>query len=250
MVSCLIPANVVLHYIIYPLFSSTSAGALFKKISFISINLVVFYFVISSELTTGKDPNTISVGGMEPTFYGFVDDVFAQGLTTVNGSNPNTESTNSNPTLQALNKTTPILSRTSHNDIYEVQLLWSVPQNLQSPNILPEDNGFDIQIQFLDANTPDPSNKNISVHNMISDELHPTPIIDPLLPVSSYDLTIFSQEGEILWQQEDIAPTGGRSVERVILDDPYYGGITISITDIRSPQNNSVDSVQFPAKLG
>jgi len=247
MVSGLFPANVVLYYIIYPLLSSTSVGALFKKFSLISINLVVFYFVVSS--SSDKDADTISVGGRGPTFYGFVDDVFGQDLTTVNGSNSKSESTSSNPNLQTLNMTTPILSRTSHNNIYEVQLLWSVPQNLQSPNILPEDDGFDIQIQFLDANASDPSNRNISVHNMISDELQPTPVIDPLLPVSNYDLTIFSEEGDILWQQDDIAPTGGRSVERVILDDPYQGKITISITDIRSPQNDNVDSVQFPAKL-
>ncbi|MGH9987782.1 MAG: hypothetical protein ACRD8W_27895 [Nitrososphaeraceae archaeon] len=107
-----------------------------------------------------------------------------------------------------------------------------------------------MQIQFLDANAPDPANRTITAHNMISDGLQPTPIIEPLLPVSNYDLTIFSEEGDIIWQQNDRATTGGRGFERVILDDPYEGGITISITDIRSPQNNSIDSVQFPARLG
>lgn len=49
--------------------------------------------------------------------------------------------------------------------------------------------------------------------------------------------------------RDDVAPTGGRGVERIILDNPFEGGIAISITDIRSPQNDSVDSVQFPAIL-
>jgi hypothetical protein len=104
---------------------------------------------------------------------GFVDEVFAQDTTTLNESSSNAGSIGANPDLQALNKTTPVLSRTSHNGIYEVQLLWTVPQSLQSPNILPED-GFDIQIQFLDANAPDPANRTITVHNMISDGLQPT----------------------------------------------------------------------------
>lgn len=212
----------------------------FKKIVFIGFNFIIFYLAISYTLSSDSNMDKLTVGG-------FVDEVFAQDTTNVSSSNAG--SIDANPNLQALNKTTPILSRTSHNGIYEVQLLWSVPQSLQSPNILPEE-GFDLQIQFLDTNASDPANRTIPTHNMISDELQPTPVIEPLLPVSNYDLTIFSEDGDIIWQRNDIAPTGGRGVERVILDNPYEGGITISITDIKSPQNDSVDSVQFPATLG
>lgn len=97
---------------------------------------------------------------------------------------------------------------------------------LQSPNILPED-GFDIQVRFLDANAPDPANKTVGAHNMISDGLQPIPVIEPLLPVSYFDFTIFSERGDIIWQQNDRAPIGGRGIKRVILDDPYQGNITI-----------------------
>jgi hypothetical protein len=83
-----------------------------------------------------------------------------------------------------------------------------------------------------------------------SDELRPVPIIKPLLPVESYDIAIYSELGEILWNQNDNRPSSGRGFERVILGEPYEGNITISITDIRSPFTTVVDSVQLPAILG
>ncbi|MGC1133559.1 MAG: hypothetical protein WA941_12110 [Nitrososphaeraceae archaeon] len=43
-----------------------------------------------------------------------------------------------NLNLQSFNNTTPVISRISHEGIYEVQVLWSAPQTIQSPNILPK----------------------------------------------------------------------------------------------------------------
>lgn len=153
-----------------------------------------------------------------------------------------------NPSLQAFNNTTPVISRSSHEGIYEVQLLWSVPQTIQSPNILPQ-KAFDMHIEFLDRNAPDQTNQTIGDHDLISDELRPIPIVNPLLPVESYDIAIYSEQGDILWNQMNSNPTSGRSFERVILDEPYDGNITISITDIRSPLTSVIDSVQLPAVL-
>jgi hypothetical protein len=106
-----------------------------------------------------------------------------------------------------------------------------------------------MHIEFIDKNAPDSSNRTIGDHNLISDEIRPIPIVKPLLPVESYDIAIYSGEGDILWNQEDSNPTSGRSFERVILDEPYEGNITISITDIRSPLTSVIDSVQLPAVL-
>jgi hypothetical protein len=41
--------------------------------------------------------------------------------------------------------------------------------------------------------------------------------------------------------------SAGRAFERVILDQPYEGDITISITGIQSSLTSLVDSVQLPA---
>lgn len=174
------------------------------------------------------------------------NDVFAQNNTTPNRGDFIPSPALSNPSLQTLNSTTPVLSRISHEGIYEVQLLWSVPQSLQSPNILPK-NGFDMQIEFLDSNAPVQTDQSIMEYDLLSDELRPVPISKPLLPVTNYDIAIYSEGGDILWNQNDNSPTAGRSLERVIFDEPYEGGITISITDIRSPLTDTVDSVQLPA---
>ena len=153
-----------------------------------------------------------------------------------------------NPSLQSINNATPVVSRLSHEGIYEVQVLWSVPQTIQSPNILPQ-KGFDMHIEFLDPNALDPAERIIGEQNLISDELRPVPVIKPLLPAENYDIALISASGDVLWNQENKSPSSGRAFERVVLDQPYEGNITISITDIRSPMTNLVDSVQLPAVL-
>jgi hypothetical protein len=54
--------------------------------------------------------------------------------------------------------------------------------------------------------------------------------------------------GDVLWNQENKSPSSGRAFERVILDEPYEGNITISITDIRTV-TGLIDSVQLPVIL-
>jgi hypothetical protein len=178
-----------------------------------------------------------------------VNNAFAQNDTTPSRGDlfPSPASA-ANPSLQSINNTAPVVSRLSHEGIYEVQVLWSVPQTIQSPNILPQ-KGFDMHIEFLDPKAPDQAERIIGEHNLISDELRPVPIIKPLLPVENYDIEIISVSGDVLWNQEDKSPSAGRTIERVILDQPYEGNITISITDIQSPLTSLVDSVQLPVRL-
>jgi hypothetical protein len=177
-----------------------------------------------------------------------LDDVLAQNTLDEGDFLPSPASP-TNPSLQRYSDaTTPVISRLSHEGVYEIQLLWSVPQSIQSPNILPK-KGFDMHIEFLDASAPDQTNQTIG-QDLLSDELRPVPVIKPLLSVESYDIAIYSELGEILWNQNDNRPSSGRGFERVILDEPYEGNITISITDIRSPFTTVVDSVQLPAILG
>jgi len=179
----------------------------------------------------------------------FVKNAFAQNDTTPSrGDFFPSPASPANPNLQSFNNTTPVISRISHEGIYEVQVLWSAPQTIQSPNILPK-KGFDMHIEFLDPNALDPAERIIGEQNLISDELRPVPVIKPLLPAENYDIEIISASGDVLWNQENKSPSAGRAFERVVLDQPYEGNITISITDIRSPMTNLVDSVQLPAVL-
>jgi len=177
-----------------------------------------------------------------------VNNAFAQNDSMTSGDFFPSPASPANPTLQSFNNTTPVVSRLSHEGIYEVQILWSTPQTIQSPNILPQ-KGLDMQIEFLNPNAPDQADRIIGEHNLISDELHAVPIIKPLLPVENYDIAIISEQGEVLWNQDNNSPASGRGFERVILGQPYEGNITISITDIQSPLTSLVDSVQLPAVL-
>lgn len=63
-------------------------------------------------------------------------------------------------TTTQLNSTStnlPILTKTSDKGIYKVQLRWSSPPGIQSPNSLPK-NGFTMEILFLNATAPEPTN--------------------------------------------------------------------------------------------
>ena len=212
------------------------------------MNLRVFFIVFGFSLCMlilSIQTVSIQVGNGFATFIG---DVFVQNTVLGQSNFLPSPAKPTSPSLQAFNSTTPIISRSSHEGIYDVQLFWSVPQTIQSPNILPQ-KGFDMHIEFLDRNASEQTNQTIGDHDLISDELRPVPIVKPLLPIESYDIAIYSEQGDILWNQENSNPTSGRSFERVTLDEPYNGNVTISITDIRSPLTSVVDSVQLPAVI-
>jgi hypothetical protein len=42
-------------------------------------------------------------------------------------------------------------------------------------------------------------------------------------------MTVYSDDGRELWKKENQAVQGGRAYERVTLEEPYTGNITISI---------------------
>jgi hypothetical protein len=66
--------------------------------------------------------------------------------------------------------------------------------------------------------------------------------------VDSFDITMYSDKGEILWQKVNQAVTAGRAPERVIFTHGYLGGVTIQINNIKSA-GITTDSVTFTAKV-
>ena len=118
-------------------------------IFFIVFGVSVFMLILSIQTLS------IQVGNGFATFIG---DSFAQNTLLREGDFFPSPAKPTNPSLQAFNNTTPVISRSSHEGIYEVQLLWSEPQTIQSPNILPQ-KGFDMHIEFLDRNAPDQTGK-------------------------------------------------------------------------------------------
>jgi len=130
----------------------------------------------------------------------------------------------------------PVLEKISDNGTYRVQIRWGQP-----PSLLPE-NGFDMEIVFLNASAPPATlqtfpttetNQSESASTMGSTGYTDPSLIERMVPIQSYDMTVYSDDGRELWKKENQAVQGGRAYERVTLEQPYTGNITISIQNIK-----------------
>ena len=160
---------------------------------------------------------------------------------------------NANTTGINLNTTStniPLLSKVSDKGNYKVQIRWG-----QSPNLLSQ-NGFDMEILFLNASAPEPTSQtipqketNLTSQSSVGASGYTEPyIIQRTVAVDSFDITMYSDKGEILWQKVNQAVTAGRAPERVIFTHGYLGGVTIQINNIKSA-GITTDSVTFTAKV-
>jgi hypothetical protein len=59
-------------------------------------------------------------------------------------------------------------------------------------------------------------------------------LIERMVPIQSYDIAVYSDDGRELWKKENQAVQGGREYERITLEEPYTGNITISIQNIKA----------------
>jgi hypothetical protein len=193
--------------------------------------------------------------------------VFAQGSATTsqNKENPlapqgNTNTAASNTgnsaTFSNINNNTKgaIVEKISDKGNYRVQIMWN-----QSSLSLPK-KGFDMEIDFLNASAPLPSAKTIppkdtgikSEESTGASSSHvPVPsVIQPNVAIDSYDITIYSDHGKVLWNKANQVPTGGRGLATVkFANGGYTGPMTIQISNIKSG-NIPPNSVTFSAKAG
>jgi hypothetical protein len=161
-----------------------------------------------------------------------------------------------------------ILEKVSDKGNYRVQIMWN-QLGSQNANAIPSGNatsspaipkqGFEMEIDFLNASAPLPSGKTVPQKESrirsespigASANQMPTPsIIKTTVPIDSYDITIYSDHGQELWKKLNQPVTAGRGVQRVVFEDSNYtGGITIQITNIKSgsiPPN----AVAFTARV-
>ena len=152
---------------------------------------------------------------------------------------PGNISVSSNQSDIVLNTTKtdiPVLEKISDNGTYRVQIRWG-----QSPSLLPE-NGFDMEIVFLNASAPPSTSQTFPTKETTEmgdpSTMGSTGYTDPsrierMVPIQSYDMTVYSDDGRELWKKENQAVQGGRAYERVTLEEPYTGNITISIQNIK-----------------
>jgi len=145
----------------------------------------------------------------------------------------------------------PVISKISDKGIYNVQLTFISTLPVQSPNLLPK-KGFQMEIDFLNASAPPPTTKTIpQKESAIRGESslgmpgsQPS-IIQRLLPVDSFYITIYSNNGKVLWNKTNEPVTAGRAIETTSFNGNYTGPITILINNIKS-SNIMTGSVTTP----
>jgi hypothetical protein len=112
-----------------------------------------------------------------------------------------------------------VIERVSDKGKYKIQL-----KSNESFNFLPK-KGFDMQILFLNASSSSAQSSNNN--NTISQ-------MKQLLPVNGFDITIYSNNGKILWQKTNQIINAATAFENITFaNGGYSGGITVQITNIK-----------------
>jgi hypothetical protein len=210
-----------------------------KESTFIHVSLAVLVSLIVLPLVFGSvlaqvppPPTSIDSNSSSPS-----------GLLGTTHDNKSNNPITNDTQLKSSSTNLPILTKVSDNGIYKIQLRWSNPLGIQSPNILPK-NGFDMEVLFLNATAPEPTNQTIpqkettpkgetSLQNDATRFSEPSSI-QRLVPVDSFDITIYSQDGKVLWNKSNQPVTAGRAAERITFENGYTGGITILINNIKA----------------
>jgi hypothetical protein len=170
---------------------------------------------------------------------------------------PNT--TQGGPQLNATGGGEPMLEQTSEKGIYRVLLRW--PQDTLNPQA-----GLQIEIVFLNASAPEPTAANIpqtetnttGASTPGASGFNEPSIIETTIPVESYDIAIYADDGKELWKKVDQPGLGGRGTQRIDFAGNYTGPVTINVTNIRpgwdvgetaTAEEDLTDSVSFTATV-
>ena len=152
----------------------------------------------------------------------------------------------------------PLITNISNKGIYKVQLGLSPGISLQSlPNW-----GFSPYIRFMSAaalpatshtipNTgPLPGGAGGTTIGASGTQYNVPHSILRIVPIKSFDMTIYDSHGKVLWNIANQKPSAGLKLVHVVFPKGTTAHITISIHDIKSPHPNvPTDSVDFAAKV-
>ena len=183
--------------------------------------------------------------------FSFQSPVFAQ---ITSSANNNIVKNNYFPSsFQQVVGEAPLITNISSKGIYKVQLGWSTPISLQS---LPK-SGFSTYISFMSATAPPATSKTIPNRATKSEQTigvgtqYNVPgSIKRIVPIKSFDMTIYDSHGNVLWNKVNQRPSAGLILEQVVFPKGTSGNITISIHNIKSTLHNvPTDSVDFAAKV-
>src|SRR5919198_1187940 len=142
---------------------------------------------------------------------------------TIQNTSPNSNNGNITKLATAANirNNGNVIEKVSDRGTYRVQL-----RSNESFSSLPK-KGFDMQILFLKASNTSAQSNNSAV--IAGPQQQNTNQL--LVPVNGFDLTIYSNNGKILWQKTNQTINAATAFENVIFaNGGYSGGITIQLT--------------------
>lgn len=137
-------------------------------------------------------------------------------------------------TLSSTRTFKPIVEKATEDGRYLVQLRWSPSIGVPLPRL-------DYQIFFLDPEQPRATEDIVpsweSNYSAFS-QLSPAEFIDPDIvlnfeQVDTYDMTVYTETGNIIWQRDDLAVYGGRDSGLIFFENEYRGPVIVEITDIQ-----------------
>ena len=130
--------------------------------------------------------------------------------------------------------------------------------SLSTQVLLNPESAFDLQLVFLNASAPNATlpqaESNFTGSGSEAGSTVPD-IVDSPLPVKSYDIAIYSNDGKVLWQKTNQPGEGGRPGQRIEFEGNYTGPVTIKVTNIKpgwetaTASEDLTDSVTFTATV-
>jgi hypothetical protein len=175
-----------------------------------------------------------------------------QKMAAASGINRSVAAANNNSALQPPSSGSqgPVATKISDKGIYEIQLTFVSPSPIQSPSVLPK-KGFQMEVDFLNASAPPPATQTIPQKESGSQP----GIIQRLVPIDSFDMTIYSNNGKVLWNKTNQTVTSGRAIETIsFTNSSYTGAITILIDNIKASNTmaggNPMTPLSTPAPKG
>lgn len=152
----------------------------------------------------------------------------------------------------------PVLTNSSQNGIYSVELKW--------PEVISDaEAALQVEIVFNNASAPPPTSDTIPEREPNatgSGDIEGAVTVPAILggqpiPIESYDVAIYTPDGRKLWEKLDQPGQGGRATQRIELNSDYTGPVKIAISDIKQSGSagasttgaGNTDSVSFNANV-
>jgi hypothetical protein len=143
-----------------------------------------------------------------------------------NAQNSNANGNSTKLATQNITSNGNVIEKASDKGLYRIQL-----SSNESFGFLPK-KGFDMQILFLNnsgASAQSNDNNNATIVGSRQQQMR------QLVPVNGFDITIYSNNGKVLWQKTNQTINAATAFEHVTFADgsSYSGGITIQLTNIK-----------------